>query len=254
MGTASHHRRQGSPEPRLSASTRTALKTTAAVGVEADVGEDVFGYIAPPGTITPHRDVLRWVQSLDLAHSLKDCRRDLASGFYVAQIFSRYFPDKVQMHSFENGNSMSTKKDNWWQIQRFCKRWRGKPLPDDLVEDTILGVHAAGVLLLHLLYETFTGKKVPQRPPTPEPEPGEEVEEPPKRRPIAPVIKKAGRPVLEIDAKDDGKPKNYGIMGSKPVTRQANVSKTGVEFSKAGKIQLGEVTDMQELRRKLQGL
>lgn len=44
----------------------------------------------------------------------------------------------------------------------------------------------------------------------------------------------------------------YGIMGSKPVTRTAQVSRTGVEFGMSGKIQLGEVSDVQELRRKLQ--
>lgn len=43
--------------------------------LDFSMGDDLYGYIAPPGTITPHRDVLRWVQSLDLAHSLKDCRR-----------------------------------------------------------------------------------------------------------------------------------------------------------------------------------
>jgi hypothetical protein len=54
-------------------STKTATRTVDLGGLE--VGDDVFGYIAPPGTITPPPVVLKWVQSLDLAHSLKDCRR-----------------------------------------------------------------------------------------------------------------------------------------------------------------------------------
>lgn len=41
------------------------------------------------------------------------------------------------MHSFENGRSTRTKRDNWWQIQKFCIRWRGQPLPEELVEDTL---------------------------------------------------------------------------------------------------------------------
>jgi len=44
----------------------------------------------------------------------------------------------------------------------------------------------------------------------------------------------------------------YGIMGSKPVARTAQVSRSGVEFGKSGKIQFGQVSDVQELRRKLQ--
>jgi hypothetical protein len=45
--------------------------------------------------------------------------------------------DRVEMHSFENGNSTTTKRDNWWQIQKFCKKWRGESLPEQLVEDTM---------------------------------------------------------------------------------------------------------------------
>lgn len=61
-----------------------------------------------------------------------------------------------------------------------------------------------------------------------------------------------GRAPVEAKVEDGVKPVNYGIMGSMPITRTAASSKTGVEFAKAGKIQLGEVVDVQELRRKLQ--
>lgn len=90
----------------------------------------MFGYESPPETQTLHRDVFRWVQSLDLQHSLKNvrrfvtvshvmwylfiiiqmhrmlactlvmscatflllCCRDIANGYIVAEIFNRYFP------------------------------------------------------------------------------------------------------------------------------------------------------------------
>jgi hypothetical protein len=43
----------------------------------AQRGDDgaMFGYESPPETPTLHRDVFRWVQSLDLQHSLKNVRR-----------------------------------------------------------------------------------------------------------------------------------------------------------------------------------
>ena len=43
-------------------------------GAQTDDGT-LFGDEAPPETPTLHRDVFRWVQSLDLQHSLKNVRR-----------------------------------------------------------------------------------------------------------------------------------------------------------------------------------
>ncbi|GFR41799.1 hypothetical protein Agub_g2566 [Astrephomene gubernaculifera] len=123
--------------------------------------QTVFGYESPPDTPALHRDVLKWVQGLDLSQSLKNCRRDVANGFLVAEIFSRYFPSDIQMHSFANATSSHYKRDNWTQLQVFCSK-QGINLPGDLVEGALQGVHGAAVALLEHLYENFTGKKVPR--------------------------------------------------------------------------------------------
>lgn len=121
----------------------------------------MFGYESPPDTPALHRDVFKWIQGLDLSQSLKNCRRDVANGFLVAEVFSRYFPADIQMHSFANATSSHYKRDNWNQLKTFCER-QGVNLPADLVEGSLQGVHGAAIALLEHLYEVFTGKKVPR--------------------------------------------------------------------------------------------
>lgn len=119
----------------------------------------VFGYTGTPDVPTLNRDIFKWVQGLDLSHSLKHVRRDVQNGFLVAEIFSRYFPADIKMHSFANATSSHYKRDNWMQLQQFCAK-QNIPLQPDLVEGTAAGLHGAGEALLENLYTVFTGKKV----------------------------------------------------------------------------------------------
>ena len=48
-------------------------------------------------------------------------RRDFSNGYLIAEIFSWYYPQDIQMHSFDNGASTETKMGNWSIIQRVRK-------------------------------------------------------------------------------------------------------------------------------------
>lgn len=43
------------------------------------------------------REVWRWLQSLQLSVQVRNIRRDIANGYVIAEILSRYFPTKVSM-------------------------------------------------------------------------------------------------------------------------------------------------------------
>jgi hypothetical protein len=59
------------------------------------------------------REVLKWLQSMDLGVPIKHPRRDFANGYLIAVIFSRYYPGELRPWSLYTGNSESLKLNNW---------------------------------------------------------------------------------------------------------------------------------------------
>ncbi len=107
------------------------------------------------------REVFRWLQGLDLAYSIKNVRRDFSSGFLVAEIFSRYFPNLFFMHSFDNGSSKSKKKNNWHQLVLLFRKIGFTPKrEEELVNGVMDSDPTLVVAFLNLVYSFLTSRKV----------------------------------------------------------------------------------------------
>jgi len=106
------------------------------------------------------REVLKWVQSLDLSYSVRNSKRDFANGFLVAEIFSRYFPQEISMHTFENGTKMAVRNDNWEQLFRFFKK-RNLPFGKADFDPVINVAPGAATALLVKCYTLLTRRTIP---------------------------------------------------------------------------------------------
>ncbi|KAJ8382952.1 hypothetical protein SKAU_G00037300 [Synaphobranchus kaupii] len=105
------------------------------------------------------REVLKWLQSLDLSLSTKNTRRDFSNGYLVAEIFSWYYPEDFPMHSYGNGASLPTKLSNWSQIERFLLKQNIR-LPQDVIDGTIHCKPGAAELLIQDIYSLLTNRRV----------------------------------------------------------------------------------------------
>jgi len=110
------------------------------------------------------REVMKWVQSLDLAWQVKTPKWDLTNGYLIAEIFSWYFSQEITLHSYYNCNSLEQKEKNWYLLKNFIKS-KHLEIPEDFVEGTIHCKEGAAALLLERMYEILTNRKVRKVPP-----------------------------------------------------------------------------------------
>uniref|UniRef100_I3IXU8 Spermatogenesis-associated protein 4 n=1 Tax=Oreochromis niloticus TaxID=8128 RepID=I3IXU8_ORENI len=101
------------------------------------------------------REVVKWLQTLDLAFYPKNVRRDFSSGYLVAQIFSHYYPRDFSLHSYDRGTSLSAKQWNWSQIERSLEK-RNMYLKKEAIEGTIHCKPGAAELLVLEVYTILT--------------------------------------------------------------------------------------------------
>ncbi|XP_067312646.1 spermatogenesis-associated protein 4 [Pseudorasbora parva] len=104
------------------------------------------------------REVLKWLQSLDLTFFPKNVRRDFSNGYLVAEIFSWYFPGDIQMHSYDNGTSLAAKQSNWPQIEKFLVK-QNISVMKEIIDGTIHCKPGAAELLVQEIYTILTNRR-----------------------------------------------------------------------------------------------
>jgi len=105
------------------------------------------------------REVLRWLQSLDLSFAVRNVKRDFSNGFLFAEICWRHFENEINVHSFTNGTGLPGKKDNWFQLCRFFAKV-GVPCEPKLVNEVMHCKDGAAMKLILRVYESFTQRNV----------------------------------------------------------------------------------------------
>jgi len=103
------------------------------------------------------REIVKWLQSLDLSFVLKNPKRDLTNGYLIAEITSRYYPKDINMMNFENGTRLAAKVDNWEQLYKFFKKKGLQILKQDL-DPVIHCAPGAALLFIMKLYQLLTKK------------------------------------------------------------------------------------------------
>lgn len=83
--------------------------------------------------------------------------RDFSNGYLVAEILSWYHPQDIQMHSYTNGTSISTKLGNWQQLERIFSK-HGLCFPQEEIEGTVHCKPGAATSLITRLYTLLTHK------------------------------------------------------------------------------------------------
>ena len=120
------------------------------------------------------RELAKWLQSLDLSYKVKNISRDLANGFSVAEILSRYpvpcptnLPYdfvtnyyRVNMQEFSNGISFKERTTNWKHITDILTRKYKMSFPPDLPDKVKCQAPNAALEFLCLLYKFLTRKNL----------------------------------------------------------------------------------------------
>ncbi|XP_029296914.1 spermatogenesis-associated protein 4 isoform X2 [Cottoperca gobio] len=102
------------------------------------------------------REVVKWLQSLDLSFYPKNVRRDFSNGFLVAEILCRYYPQHFPVRSYDKGTSLSAKQRNWSQIESK----QNLHLMKEVIDGSIHCKPGAAELMVQEVYTLLTNRSI----------------------------------------------------------------------------------------------
>ena len=105
------------------------------------------------------REIIKWIQSLNLKYSLRDLKRDLLNGYYIAEIIKKYHPRDISMHSFNNSKNREQMIDNWLMLEKTFKKIDFNVNKSEF-EDIIKGNNDKLIQFFSKLYKFLTKKKI----------------------------------------------------------------------------------------------
>ncbi|KAI9206170.1 uncharacterized protein BJ171DRAFT_580248 [Polychytrium aggregatum] len=105
------------------------------------------------------REVIKWLQSLDLSLEIKNPKRDFANGYLVGEIFSRYFPGEIHIHRFYTGDSMGLRENNWSELAKFFQKQSIK-IPQEAMNAVMTCQPDAAVLFVRNTFALLTNRRV----------------------------------------------------------------------------------------------
>lgn len=108
------------------------------------------------------REIIKWLQSLDLSYSVKNPKRDLSNGYLVAEILSKY--KDISMNRFDNGTRLAAKVDNWDQLSKIFKKHSINITKQEIEPVIHCAPGAANAFLLHL-HNVLTKRAIRFHPP-----------------------------------------------------------------------------------------
>lgn len=110
------------------------------------------------------REVIKWLQSLDLTYPVRNPRRDFSNGFIAAEILSRYVGSSyISMQGITNSTSPDARRSNWEQVLSALQRLGCRTITPYSVDNVIQLNPNAALNVLEHLYEFLNKKLLPMR-------------------------------------------------------------------------------------------
>ncbi|CBZ25728.1 conserved hypothetical protein [Leishmania mexicana MHOM/GT/2001/U1103] len=108
------------------------------------------------------REVIKWVQSLDLSAPIQNPKRDLATGHLAAEIVTHYSGTKyLDLQRLPTGAAGATKRDVWSQVYRALQQLSCTTVTQPLIDAVLRREPNAALTVLEYLYEHFTAHALP---------------------------------------------------------------------------------------------